>query len=103
MNQAKRIFEKFNEVLYCSVPEQLYGETGRVIRDLVTSVECTKFLSENAIEAAVGGEGNQVFIKKILGAVSPIIPVTLRNKALVSGYLRTAVQLLGAAEFLFSR
>ena len=103
MNQAKKIFEKFDEVLYCPAPEQLFGETHRVIRDLVTSAECTKFLSENAAEAAVGGEGNQAFSKKILGAVSPIIPLTLRNRALDDGYLRTALQLLGADEFLFSQ
>ena len=61
MNQATRIFEKFDVVLCCPAPEQLFGETHRVIRDLVTSAECTKFLSENAAEAAVGGEGNHVF------------------------------------------
>ena len=58
MNEATKFFEKFDEVLYCPAPEQLFGETHRVIRDLVTSAECTKFLSENAVEAALGGEGN---------------------------------------------
>ena len=78
---------------YCPAPEQLFGETHPIIGDIVTSAECTKFLSKNAAEAAVGGEGNQVFIKNILGAVSPIIPVTLRNKELDGGYLRTTLQL----------
>ena len=103
MNQAKRIFEKFDDVLYGPAPEQLIVETHRLIKDLLTSEECTKFLSEDTSEEAVGEGGSQVFIKKIIEAVSPIIPVTLRNKALDGGYLRTALLLLGAAEFLFSQ
>ena len=36
-------------------------------------------------------------------SVSPIIPISLRNKTLDGGYLRTALHFLGAAEFLFAQ
>ena len=42
-------------------------------------------------------------IMKIVEAVDPIVPITLRDKALESGYLRTALQFLGAAEFMFAQ
>ena len=38
MNQAKSIFEKFDEVLYCPAPKQLIGETHQAIRSLLNSV-----------------------------------------------------------------
>lgn len=41
------------------------------------------------------------FIKRIIAAVPPIVPVTLRNKALDGSYFRTALHMLGAAELLF--
>ena len=103
MNQAKRIFEKFDDVLYGPAPEQLTVETHRLIKELLTSEEYTKFLAKETSEEAESEGGTQVFIKKIIEAVSPIIPVTLRNKALDGAYLRTALLLLGAAEFLFSQ
>ena len=54
-------------------------------------------------EASPKDQGCHKFIKKIVEAVSPIIPITLRNKALDGGYLRTALLLLTAAEFLFAQ
>ena len=36
-------------------------------------------------------------------AVSPIVPITLRNKAFDGGFFRTAVSLLGAAEVLLAQ
>ena len=36
-------------------------------------------------------------------SVLPILPITLSDKALDGGYLRTALQLLAAAEFLFAQ
>ena len=102
MNQAKRIFQKFDEVLYGPAPEQLIKETHLAIRGLLNSEDGAKFLAAKD-EASLEGEGSQEFIKKIVEAVSPIIPVTLRNKALDGGYLRTALLLLSAAEFLFAQ
>ena len=103
MNQAKRIFEKFDEVLYGPAPEQLIKETHRAIRDLLGSTECAEFLAARDDEASPKDQGCHKFIKKIVEAVSPIIPITLRNKALDGGYLRTALLLLTAAEFLFAQ
>ena len=40
---------------------------------------------------------------KIVEAVAPIVPLTLRDKALDSGYLRTTLHFLGAAEFMLAR
>ena len=59
------------------------------------------FLAE---ESAIGaGEDKNIFIKKTVEAVSPIIPITIRNKSLDGGYFRTAMGLLAAAEFLFAQ
>ena len=44
-----------------------------------------------------------LFQKKIIEAVPPIIPVALRNKSLDRAYLRTALHFLGAAELMFAR
>ena len=103
MNQAKRIFEKFDEVLYGPAPEQLIKETHQTIRGLLHSEDCAKFLAAKGDEVSSEGVDYQNFIKKIVEAVSPIIPVTLRNKTLDGGYLRTALLLLSAAEFLFAQ
>ena len=43
------------------------------------------------------------FIKSIVEAVGPTIPISVRNKSLDGGYLRMALYLLGAAEFLFTQ
>ena len=43
------------------------------------------------------------FVRKITEAVAPIIPITLRNRCLDGGYLRTALQFLGAAEIMFTQ
>ena len=41
------------------------------------------------------------FIRKITEAVAPVLPITLRTKALDGGYFRTALQLIAAAEIIF--
>ena len=46
---------------------------------------------------------NNNFVKKVIGAVSPLIPLTLRNKALDGSYLRSALHLLDASEFHFTQ
>ena len=55
-----------------------------------------------------GGEDNSeqekdLFIKRIVEAVSPIVPLTIRNKSLDGTYFRTALHLLGAVELMFSQ
>ena len=103
MNQAKRIFEKFDKVLYGQLPENLIKETHANIRGLLNSKEGTSFLAANNDKVPAAGDRDDNFIKKIIEAVSPIIPITLRNKDLDGSYMRTALLLLGAAELLFSK
>ena len=103
MSQSRKIFEKFDEILFGPAPEKLIGDTHHEIRRLLTSEEGTKFLAECTSDTSAASEDDHVFIKKIVEAVSPIVPVTLRNKVLDGGYLRTALHLLGAAEFLFAQ
>ena len=101
LNQAKRIFEKYDEILYGPAPGILIGNVHRAIKELLESEEARMFLAK---ESAIGaGEDKNIFIKKIVEAVSPIIPITIRNKSLDGGYFRTAMGLLGAAEFLFAQ
>ena len=103
MNQSKRIFEKFDKILYGQMPENLIKETHVTIRGLLNSKEGTDFLAANCDEMPAVGDKDDNFIKKIIEAVSPIIPITLRNKDLDGSYMRTALLLLEAAELLFSK
>ena len=54
-------------------------------------------------------QGGSVFpyrtqvVKRIIEAVSQLIPIVIRNKSLDGSYLRTALHLLGASELLFSQ
>ena len=103
MNQSKRIFEKFDRVLYGQLPENLIKKTHTSIRDLLNSEEGTEFLTADRGELPVVGESDEILIKKIIEAVYPIIPITLRNKDLDGSYMRTALLLLEAAELMFSK
>ena len=103
LNQAKRIFEKFDEVLYGPSPESLVLETHEKIRALLASEEGRAFVNAGGSVVDDTVEESDIFIKKIVESVSPIVPITLRNKSLDGGYLRTALHLLGAAEFLFAQ
>ena len=56
---------------------------------------------DKADDASVqAGDG---FIKSILEAVGPVIPILMRTKSLDGGNLLTALYLLEAAEFLFTQ
>ena len=46
LNQAKSIFEKYDDILYGPTPEKLAEETHLAVRDLLTSPECKVFLSQ---------------------------------------------------------
>ena len=103
LNQAKRIFEKYDDILYGPAPEKLVEETHEAVRELLTSPECKVFLSQvEKADKNVLATGDN-FVRKITEAVCPIIPITLRNKSLDGGYFRTALQLVAAAEFMFSQ
>ena len=102
LNQARRIVEKYDEVLFGPAPEELAVGTHNAIRELLYSKECQEFLSTREDEEDASISVGDDFVKKIVEAVSPILPITLRNKSLDGSYLRTALHLLGATEFLFA-
>ena len=108
INQARHILEKFDEILYGDSPEELVVKTHVAVRELLASQECQVFLRQkdqigNATEDKKALAAGDNFIRKITEAVAPILPITLRNKALDGGYFRTALQLMAAAEFIFSQ
>ena len=103
LNQAKSIFEKFDDILYGPAPEKLVGETHDSIRKLLASQECRKFLNQaSGDDKSVMAAGDE-FVRKVTEAVVPIIPITLRNRSLDGSYFRTALQFVAAAEFLFTQ
>ena len=102
LNQARRIIEKYDDVLYGPAPEELVGTCHHEIRKLISSEECRNYLEKKDCTDKASVDMGDKFIKKIVEAVSPILPITLRNKALDGSYLRTGLHLLGAAEFLFT-
>ena len=103
MSQAKKILESYDEILYGPPPEELVETTHKGISDLLKSEDAkTLFMgSDGALDNS--GPEQDLFIKRIVEAVSPIIPVAIRNKSLDGAYFRTALHLLGAAELLFSQ
>ena len=103
INQAKRIVQKFDTVLHGAKPEVLVEETHKAIRGILQSKEGREFVRDlDCTEAAKVSAGDKV-VMRIVEAVAPIIPITIRDKALDGGYLRTALQFLGAAEFMFAQ
>ena len=103
INQAKRIFEKYDEILHGPAPEILISKTHSAITDLLGSESGRSFNALKDSTEASAIEKRDTFIKKIIEAVSPIIPITLRNKSLDGGYFRSALYMLGAAELLFKQ
>ena len=107
LNQAKRIIQRFDDILFGPAPEELILGTHAAIRELLLSDDCRKFLTNNSqgeesiAESTAAVSDN--FVKRIIESVSPIIPITLRDKSLDGGYLRTALHLLGAVELLFAQ
>ena len=91
------------EVLHGGTPEVLVQSTHRDIRELLKSDECIEFINSQH-EAGGSDDGNgDAVVKKIVQAVAPIVPITLRNKALDGAYLRQALHMLGAVELLFAQ
>ena len=103
MNQAERIFEKYDEVLYGPSPEELIEKTHKAIADLLVSEDAWNSLGREGTPEGTSDSSRELLVKRIIEAVAPIIPVAIRNKSLDGSYFRTALQLLGAAELLFSR
>ena len=103
LNQSRRIFEKFDEILFGAAPEAIVEESHRKINTLLCSEEARRFQSDVGKTDDISVKASDEYVKSIIEAVSPIIPISVRNKSLDGGYLRTALYLLGAAEFLFTQ
>ena len=99
ISDIENILEMFDEVLHDGEkPEILIQKTHSTISQLLLSDNCRRFLSNaDSTEDAIRTDRDN-FIKRIVGAVEPVLPITLRNKSLDAGYLRTALHLLGATE-----
>ena len=103
LNQAKRILEMYDEVLHGSSPEVLVQETHQKITALLRSEEGRALFCAPDGPAEPPAAESSMFVKKLIEAVAPIVPVTLRNKSLDGKYFRTALQLLTAGEILFTQ
>ena len=103
LNQAKRIIQKFDSILHGAEPETLIENTHRRIREVLLSPEGREFFRDAESTEAARVKACDKVLMKVVEAVDLIVPLMLRNKALDSGYLRTALHFLGAAEFMFSR
>ena len=103
LSQAKGIFSKYDEILWGESPEVAIGKAHGVIRDLLRSEEFGKFTADSVSDDDAASLRCDLLVKKIVEAVAPIIPISLRNKSLDAGYFRSALHLLGAGEFLFSQ
>ena len=103
LNQAKRILQMYDSVLNGESPEVLVQSTHRKIRDLLRSRECDEFFTNHDGASGTDDSKANEFIKKIVQAVAPIVPITLRDKSLDGTYLRQALHMLGAVELLFAQ
>ena len=92
LNQANKIFEKFDEILHGPAPEELVVETHDAIRKLLASQECRDFMSQKSEDDKGAVAAGDDFVREITGAVTPIIPITLRNKSLDGAYSRVLPQ-----------
>ena len=102
INQAKKILSKYDEVLFGPAPEVLIEPTHQAIRKLFASPEGKTFVARMA-EGKEGSAADDTFIKGVIGAIPPVIPLAIRNKNLDGGFLRTALLLLGAVEILLAQ
>ena len=108
LNQARRIYSKFDDVLFGQAPEAQIECAHKAIREFLCSEEGMPFVSEEFLCKLNSAEQENVancdnFIKKVIGMVPPIIPLALRNRTLDGGYFRTALLFLGVAEILFKQ
>ena len=101
LSQAKKILESYDEILYGSAPEELVVSTHKTIAGLLSvEKDVSPFFSPSVVEDDAEQE-KELFIKRIVEAVSPIVPLTIRNKSLDGTYFRTALHLLEAVELMF--
>ena len=103
MSQSKKILAAYDEILYGSSPEKLVESTHKAISDILNTSEALRVFGKSSGEEEISEAERDLLVRRIVEAVAPIIPVTIRNKALDGTYFRTALQFLGAAELLFSQ
>ena len=78
LNQAKRIVESYDEVLYGPPPEKLVETTHKAIADLLVSEEARAFLGSDEDASPSPHPARERFIKKIIESISPIIPISIQ-------------------------
>ena len=101
LSQAKKILERYDEILYGPAPEELVVSTHELIAGMLSvKKDVSPFFSPSEDDTE---QARDLFIKRIVEAVSPILPLTIRNKSLDGAYFRTALHLLGAVELMFSQ
>ena len=103
MNQARNILDQYDKILFGPPPEEQIENVHKTIRELLVSQEGKSFHEEVDSSEPEAIAKVDLFIKRLIEAVPPIVPVALRNKSLDGAYLRTALHFLGAAELMFSR
>ena len=95
MNQAKAILNQYDMIMFGQAPEKQIEKVHRVLRELLLSQEAATFRDEVNSSDSAAVARDDFFVKRIIEAVPPIIPVALRNKFLDGGYLRTALPFVG--------
>ena len=103
LSQAKKILVCFDEILDGPSPEQLVEQTHKSIADILRSGDAVPLFVNPDARDEDSERARDLLIKQIVEAVSPIIPLTIRNKSLDGSYFRTALHLLGAAELMFAQ
>ena len=74
-----------------AAPEAIVEESHREIKTLLCSEEARRFQADVDKTDDVSVKASDEFVKSIIEAVSPIIPISVRNKSLDGGYLRRAL------------
>ena len=103
MNQARNIVTLYDKILFGPPPEEQIEMAHTTMRDLLVSQEGKAFQEDVNSSDPTAIARVDLFIKRLIEAIPPIVPVALRNKSLDGGYLRTALHFMGAAELMFSR
>ena len=94
MGQSKKILAAYDEILYGSSPEKLVESTHKAISDILNTSEALRVFGKSSGEKEISEAERDLLVKRTVEAVAPIIPVTIRNKALDGTYFRTALQCL---------
>ena len=81
MNQARNIVTLYDKILFGPPPEEQIEMAHTTMRDLLVSQDAQNFLCKENIPDATLDSSRELLEKRIIEAVSPIIPVAIRNSA----------------------